>query len=100
MYKRQIVNTLSFNQSGTQLTGTDGYTKAPLTGTIDALMLAVRNQRKQPGTDDKVLAAWNGMMIAGMARAGRQLGDGGLGDGRFFEHDGASPCLLYTSRCV
>ena len=31
-----IVNTLTFNQSGTQLTGTDGYTKAPLTGTIDA----------------------------------------------------------------
>lgn len=31
-----IVNTLTLKQSGTQLTGTDGYTKAPLTGTIDA----------------------------------------------------------------
>jgi hypothetical protein len=31
-----VVNTLTLKQSGTQLTGTDGYTKAPLTGTIDA----------------------------------------------------------------
>ena len=40
---------------------------------IDEQMLAVRDQRKQPGTDDKVLISWNGIMIAAMARAGREL---------------------------
>jgi uncharacterized protein YyaL (SSP411 family) len=36
-------------------------------------MLVVRQRRKQPMTDDKVLASWNGLMIAGLARAGRTL---------------------------
>jgi len=40
---------------------------------INAKMYTVRRQRKQPSTDDKVLAAWNGIMIAGMARAGHLL---------------------------
>ena len=33
-------------------------------------LLTVRNQRIHPGWDDKVLADWNGLMIAGMAHAG------------------------------
>ncbi len=40
---------------------------------INAKLLAVRDTRKQPGTDDKVLASWNGMMIAGLAQTGRVL---------------------------
>ncbi len=40
---------------------------------IDRRLLEVREKRKQPGTDDKVLVAWNGMMIAGMALAGKAL---------------------------
>lgn len=47
---------------------------------INAQLLAVRNNRKQPGTDDKVLVAWNGMMIAGMARTGQVLDDSGYVD--------------------
>jgi len=39
-------------------------------------LLHVRAMRKQPDTDDKVIAAWNGMMIAGMARTAAALGDG------------------------
>ena len=40
---------------------------------INAKLKAVRDQRKQPRLDDKVLTSWNGLMIAGMARAGRDL---------------------------
>jgi len=35
---------------------------------IDAAILQTRDQREQPGTDDKCLAGWNGLMIAGLAR--------------------------------
>ena len=36
-------------------------------------LLAVRNQRKQPLRDEKVLASWNGLMIGAFARAGSLL---------------------------
>lgn len=41
-------------------------------------LLASRDQRERPLTDDKVLADWNGMTIAGLARAGHVLGDKNL----------------------
>ncbi|WP_333687001.1 thioredoxin domain-containing protein [Methylococcus capsulatus] len=34
----------------------------------------VREQRVRPGRDDKVIAAWNGLMVRGMTVAGRLLG--------------------------
>ncbi len=40
---------------------------------INAALLAVRDTRDQPSTDDKVITAWNGMMISGYADAGRIL---------------------------
>ncbi len=39
-----------------------------------ALLFATREQRVHPFKDDKVLADWNGLMAAAMARAGRALG--------------------------
>ena len=36
-----------------------------------AKLFAARSQRVAPGRDEKILTAWNGLMIAGLARAGR-----------------------------
>jgi hypothetical protein len=38
-------------------------------------LLAERARRVRPGRDEKVLTAWNGLMIRGMARAGRVFGE-------------------------
>ncbi len=42
---------------------------------INRALLAERSKRAQPITDDKVLAGWNGLMIAGMADGGRVLNE-------------------------
>jgi len=42
---------------------------------INAVLYAARSKRKQPRLDDKVLTAWNGLMIGAMARAGTLLSE-------------------------
>lgn len=37
-------------------------------------LLAARNRRTRPGTDDKVLTSWNALMLATFAQAARALG--------------------------
>jgi uncharacterized protein YyaL (SSP411 family) len=38
-------------------------------------LLQAREQRVRPGRDEKILVSWNGLMIKGMARAARLLGE-------------------------
>ncbi len=54
--------------------GFDATQAAALIASARAKLLAARAARVHPGRDDKVLTSWNGLMIKGMARAGRLLG--------------------------
>lgn len=42
---------------------------------INSRLFEARKTRKQPHLDDKVITAWNGLMIGAMARASRQLAE-------------------------
>lgn len=44
-----------------------------LLATARARLFAVRERRVRPGRDEKIIASWNGLMIAGMTVAGRLL---------------------------
>ncbi|TPK59800.1 MULTISPECIES: thioredoxin domain-containing protein [unclassified Mesorhizobium] len=50
-----------------------GIAEQPLLTALKARLLAVRERRVRPGRDGKVLADWNGQMIAALAEAGRSL---------------------------
>jgi uncharacterized protein YyaL (SSP411 family) len=51
-----------------------------LLGTARTKLFAARARRVRPGLDDKVLTAWNGLMIRGLAVAGRRLAAPALTD--------------------
>src|SRR6185503_2233961 len=58
-----------------------GKAEAELAARLDAAkakLLAARATRIRPHLDDKVLAAWNGLMISAFARGARVLGDPAL----------------------
>ena len=54
--------------------GIDATRALALLTTAQERMRKTRGGRPAPGRDDKVIAAWNGLMIKGMASAGRRLG--------------------------
>ena len=72
---------------------------------VRPLLYRARQQRIPPGLDDKIITAWNGMMISAMAEAGRVLGivryiDGAMKAADFLlsVHRTAEGTLLRTSR--
>ncbi len=48
--------------------------RGELTDGERAALLAARAARPQPARDDKAIAAWNGLLLAALAEAGRRLG--------------------------
>ena len=72
---------------------------------VRPLLYRARQARVPPGLDDKIITAWNGMMISAMAEAGRVLGisryiDGAMkaADFLLLVHRTAEGTLLRTSR--
>ncbi len=51
--------------------------EAALLKTASVKLLAVRNRRPRPHLDDKIVTAWNGLMISAYARAYQTWGDEG-----------------------
>ena len=61
----------------TRLTGRQAEEGTEILGVLDRarrVLFEVRSRRPRPHRDDKILAAWNGLMIAAFARAARVLG--------------------------
>ncbi len=56
---------------------------AELAASAREKMLKARETRSRPGRDEKVLTAWNGLMIGGMAVAARHLGRSDLAESAF-----------------
>ena len=72
---------------------------------VRPLLYRARQERVPPGLDDKIITAWNGMMISAMAEAGRVLGIGRYIDGAmkaadflWLVHRTPEETLLRTSR--
>jgi len=69
---------LNVRASEAQLAAALGRTEEDVTVALQdakATLYDARQNRVRPGRDEKILTAWNGLMIRGMARAGRLLGE-------------------------
>ena len=79
-HKNLLYTARSLDQLAADAGRTVGDVEAVLTRARQRLF-ARREERPRPHLDDKVLTAWNGLMIAAFARAGRVLGSIGAHDG-------------------
>lgn len=55
-------------------TNTDEITLDRIIARAHRILLNARHQRTRPHCDTKIIASWNGLMIAGLATAGRYIG--------------------------
>jgi uncharacterized protein YyaL (SSP411 family) len=73
-------NILHLEKPLDELAADSGMSASDVSARLDSSrpkMLEWRGRRVRPRLDDKVLADWNGLMIAALARAGRALDDAG-----------------------
>ncbi|HCO42796.1 MAG TPA: thioredoxin domain-containing protein [Gammaproteobacteria bacterium] len=68
-----------------------------LSGAMQKLFTA-RSGRVRPGLDDKILAGWNGLMIGGLAHAGRHLKETAFVDAAAAAADFARRVLWHNGR--
>ncbi|HVJ28138.1 MAG TPA: hypothetical protein VM493_11385, partial [Vicinamibacterales bacterium] len=76
-------NLVYIAQSIADISLRSGIPEAEVTATLDrvrTVMFEARALRPRPHLDDKVLTAWNGLMIAALARAARVLPDSPSGE--------------------
>jgi uncharacterized protein len=68
-----ILNRVKTTAQAARVLGMDEAKLEPLLASARKKLFVRREQRVHPGRDEKILAGWNGLMIAAMARAGRVL---------------------------
>jgi uncharacterized protein YyaL (SSP411 family) len=73
--ERNILNRTIGQADAAKLFGKTADELAAAVETIKSRMFTARERRIKPGRDEKILAAWNAMMIAAFAEGYRALGD-------------------------
>lgn len=74
-------NVLAFREPPEELANRLGISLEAFWETLESCrqkLLAIRNGRTPPGTDDKVLLDWNALMIVALAKGAKALDDEGL----------------------
>jgi uncharacterized protein len=69
-----LYRAVSFKKTGEYFKKSPEEVKAIIDRSI-AKLYEARSKRPRPHRDDKVIAAWNGLMISGLARSGAAFGD-------------------------
>jgi uncharacterized protein YyaL (SSP411 family) len=68
-----ILNRIKTNAQAARVLGISEGDLEQLLATARKKLFGLRERRVHPGRDEKILAGWNGLMVAAMARAGRVL---------------------------